>query len=240
MAKTPIVKKYMKKASRTFHEDEEMAPCMSVLARSSFAAIPIVNDDNEVVGLLTEKDVIRTVINWAYDQRAGGSVGNYMSSLEVMVTPEMDLLTAARAFMECNFSCLPVMDGDASWAGLRGTTCCADSKNGPPRSTRNGRGVSPKTPDHERPSAMQEIQKGGLGSSCRRSSARTEQPESASRLGEEGPPFALFDSTKTKPVTPLGQTMRRVAPVSSMRRGVSMGGVAFLAQILHSTTPGGV
>ena len=62
MAKTPIVKKFMKKASRTFNENEEMAPCMSVLARSSFAAIPIVNDDNEVVGLLTEKDVIRTVI----------------------------------------------------------------------------------------------------------------------------------------------------------------------------------
>ena len=29
---------------------------MSILARSSFPAIPIVNDDNEVVGLLTEKD----------------------------------------------------------------------------------------------------------------------------------------------------------------------------------------
>ncbi len=100
MAKTPIVKKFMKKASRTFNENEEMAPCMSVLARSSFAAIPVVNDDNQVVGMLTEKDVIRTVINWAYDQRAGGSVGNYMSSLEVIVTPEMDLLTAARAFME--------------------------------------------------------------------------------------------------------------------------------------------
>ncbi|MBD3856813.1 MAG: CBS domain-containing protein [Acidobacteria bacterium] len=112
MAKTPIVKKFMKKASRTFNENDEMAPCMSVLARSSFAAIPIVNDDNEVVGLLTEKDVMRTVINWAYDQRAGGSVGNYMSSLEVIVTPEMDLLTAARAFMECNFSCLPVLDED--------------------------------------------------------------------------------------------------------------------------------
>ena len=38
----------MKKASRTFHVDEEMAPCMSILARSSFSAIPIVNDDNEV------------------------------------------------------------------------------------------------------------------------------------------------------------------------------------------------
>ena len=46
----------MKKASRTFREDEEMAPCMSILARSSFPAIPVVNADNQVVGLLTEKE----------------------------------------------------------------------------------------------------------------------------------------------------------------------------------------
>ena len=29
------------------------------------------------------------------------------------MTPDMDLLTAARAFLEVNFSCLPVMDGDS-------------------------------------------------------------------------------------------------------------------------------
>ena len=59
MAKTPIVRDYMKKPSRTFRHDEEMAPCMSILARSSFPAIPVIDEDNQVVGLLTEKDVIR-------------------------------------------------------------------------------------------------------------------------------------------------------------------------------------
>jgi CBS domain-containing protein len=159
MAKTPIVRKYMKKASRTFREDEEMAPCMSILARSSFPAIPVVNEDNKVVGLLTEKDVIRTVINWAYDQRAGGCVGDYMSSLEVVVTPEMDLLTAARAFLECNFSCLPVMEGDKLIGRvtrhdvLRGLEKWATEIN-KERASR-----LTKTPEHERPSAMGEIQK---------------------------------------------------------------------------------
>ena len=91
MAKTPIVRKYMKKPSRTFREDEEMAPCMSILARSSFAAIPVVNEDDEVVGLLTEKDVIRTVINWAYDQRAGGKVPAARLAERVGTALERDL-----------------------------------------------------------------------------------------------------------------------------------------------------
>jgi CBS domain-containing protein len=159
MAKTPIVKKYMKRPARTFHEDEEMAACMSVLARSSFAAIPVVNDDNEVVGLLTEKDVIRTVINWAYDQRAGGSVGNYMSPLEVMVTPEMDLLTAARAFMECNFSCLPVLDGDVLVGRLTRHDVLRGLEKWATDINKERAGRLTKTPDHERPSAIDEIQK---------------------------------------------------------------------------------
>ena len=159
MAKTPIVKKYMKKASRTFHVDEEMAPCMSILARSSFAAIPIINDDNEVVGMLTEKDVIRTVINWAYDQRAGGTVGEYMSSLEVMVTPYMDLLTAARAFLECNFSCLPVMDGDRLVGRLTRHDVLRGLEKWATELNKERAGRLTKTPEHERPSAMQEIQK---------------------------------------------------------------------------------
>ncbi|MFC2144196.1 CBS domain-containing protein [Acidobacteriota bacterium] len=159
MAKTPIVKKYMKKASKTFHEDEEMAPCMSILARSSFPAIPIVNDDNEVTGLLTEKDVIRTVINWAYDQRAGGSVGNYMSPLEVMVTPEMDLLTAARAFLECDFSCLPVLDEDRLVGRITRHDVLRGLEKWATEINKERAGRLTKTPEHERPSAMGEIQK---------------------------------------------------------------------------------
>ena len=159
MAKTPIVRKYMKKPARTFREDEEMAPCMSILARSSFPAVPVVNDDGQVVGLLTEKDVIRTVINWAYDQRAGGSVGNYMSPLEVMVTPEMDLLTAARAFLECNFSCLPVLDDDVLVGRITRHDVLRGLEKWATEINKERAGRLTKTPEHERPSAIDEMQR---------------------------------------------------------------------------------
>lgn len=159
MATTPFVRNIMKKASKTFRVDEEMAPCMSVLARSSFAAVPVVDEEGHVVGVLSEKDVLHTIIDWAYDQRAGGPVGNYMSRLEVMVTPDMDLLTAARAFLECNFSCLPVLEDDRLVGRvtrhdvLKGMEKWATEINRE-RASRLKQG-SP----HERPSAMEEIQK---------------------------------------------------------------------------------
>lgn len=149
----------MKKASKPFHVNEEMAPCMSVLARSSFPAMPVIDDECQVVGVLTEKDVLRTIIDWAYDQRAGGPVGNYMSRLEILVTPDMDLLTAARAFLECDFACLPVLEGDRLVGRvtrhdvLKGMEKWATEIN-KERATR-----LKQTSPHERPSAMEEIQK---------------------------------------------------------------------------------
>lgn len=149
----------MKKASKPFHVNEEMAPCMSVLARSSFPAMPVIDDECQVVGVLTEKDVLRTIIDWAYDQRAGGPVGNYMSRLEILVTPDMDLLTAARAFLECDFACLPVLESDRLVGRvtrhdvLKGMEKWATEIN-KERATR-----LKQTSPHERPSAMEEIQK---------------------------------------------------------------------------------
>ncbi|HSO23009.1 MAG TPA: CBS domain-containing protein [Chondromyces sp.] len=159
MATTPIVRTIMKKASKTFRVDEEMAPCMSVLARSSFAAIPVVDDDGFVVGVLSEKDVLHTIIDWAYDQRAGGPVGNYMSRLEVMVTPDMDLLTAARAFLECNFSCLPVLENDRLVGRVTRHDVLKGMEKWATEINKERASRLKQSSPHERPSAMEEIQK---------------------------------------------------------------------------------
>jgi CBS-domain-containing membrane protein len=132
MATTPIVRGVMKKASRTFRVDEEMAPCMSILARSSFAAIPVV---------------------------AGGPVGNYMSPLEVMVTPDMDLLTAARAFLACNFACLPVLENDRLVGRVTRHDVLKGMEKWATAINKERAGRLTQTSPHERPSAMEEIQK---------------------------------------------------------------------------------
>ena len=57
----PTVRDVMKKPTRTFPLDVSMPEAAAVIARSPVAAVPVVDDRGDVVGLLTEKDCLRAV-----------------------------------------------------------------------------------------------------------------------------------------------------------------------------------
>ncbi|MCP4202680.1 MAG: CBS domain-containing protein [bacterium] len=108
----PRVREWMEGPTETFGEGDSMRQAVNWLAKESTAAAPVVDSQGRVVGLLTEKDALRTIAHWTYDRVAGGTVGDHMSPLRVRLAPDMDLLTAVRAFLECNFACLPVIEDE--------------------------------------------------------------------------------------------------------------------------------
>lgn len=110
MAKTPTVREWMKQPIRILRVDDPMTEAINQLAKSSVAAIPVVDAEGKVVGLLSEKEALRTIATWIYEQVAGGFVADHMSALSIRLTPEMDLLTAMRGFLQCDFPFLPVID----------------------------------------------------------------------------------------------------------------------------------
>ncbi len=108
----PLVKDWMSEPWKTIGPDEEMAKAVELLSGERFAAIPVVDDNRRMVGILSEKDCLRAISRWIYEGVAGGAVRNYMSPARARISPGMDLLTVAGKFLETNFSCLPVLDGE--------------------------------------------------------------------------------------------------------------------------------
>lgn len=111
MIEVPTVRKCMKSTKMTLKAADDMRKAMRLLIGEHFSAIPVVDDENRLVGLLTEKDCLRTICRWANEQIAGGTVGDHMSPLALTVKPDTDLLATAAEFLTCNFVILPVIDG---------------------------------------------------------------------------------------------------------------------------------
>jgi CBS domain-containing protein len=158
MATTPIVRNAMGRSTRAFRIADPMKEAMHDLARSPFPALPVVDDLGVVVGMLSEKDCLRTVSQWAYEGISGGTVADHMSEIEVRITPEMDLLNAARAFLECNFSCLPVTENDRLVGFIHRHDVLKGIDRWANAIDRERELRLSSTSGHERPSAIQHMQ----------------------------------------------------------------------------------
>jgi CBS domain-containing protein len=150
----PTVKDVMRRPMRPFKMDQSMPEAAGIIARSPAAAVPVVDENGTVVGLLTEKDCLRAVGRWAYEGISGGVVKDYMSEITARLTPQMDLLSASLAFIECNFACLPVMEGDQLVGRLERHRLLNSLETWASEINKELADRVTATSDHERPSAI--------------------------------------------------------------------------------------
>jgi len=150
----PTVRDIMRKPSRTFEMTLPMPEAAGIIARSPFAAVPVVDENGQVVGLLTEKDCLMAVGRWAYEGISGGEVKDFMSKISAHLTPQMDLLSASLAFGECNFSCLPVMEDDRVVGRLERHELLTALERWATEINKELADRVTASPDHKRPSAI--------------------------------------------------------------------------------------
>ena len=96
-----------------FSPDDDLFEAMAKLLENHFAAAPVVDEGRRVLGLLTEKDCLRSLSNFAYDDDLeGGKVKEFQSEMTVTCEPNMDIFGLSNRFLATNFPLLPVVEGD--------------------------------------------------------------------------------------------------------------------------------
>ncbi|MEM7356515.1 MAG: CBS domain-containing protein [Acidobacteriota bacterium] len=97
----------------TFSPEDDLFESMAKLLENHFAAAPVVDDNGQVLGILTEKDCLRSLSNIAYDDDLeGGTVRDFQSEVKVSCQPNMDIFGVSNHFLATNFPLLPVIDND--------------------------------------------------------------------------------------------------------------------------------
>ena len=105
-----LVKDYMTKRLTTLSPDTEIMQAVQTLIKKDISGAPVVDDNDQLVGILTQKDCMKVVLNAAYHSEFAGIVADFMSTEISSLAPELSLVEAAQCFLEQRYHRYPVLE----------------------------------------------------------------------------------------------------------------------------------
>jgi CBS domain-containing protein len=113
MQEIPTIREFMSKPLITLRAEDDIFHALDTLVSKGYSGAPVVDNEGRLLGLLTEKDCLRTVSSSVYNEGLqGGKVSDYMSPIKATVDVRMDLFAVAHVFLQSHFTLLPVLDQD--------------------------------------------------------------------------------------------------------------------------------
>ena len=74
-----------------------------MLLKNNISGAPVTDNNNNLVGILSEKDCLRIFANGSFHGMPGGSVDQYMTKAVSTVDISTDLFSVADKFLQHNF-----------------------------------------------------------------------------------------------------------------------------------------
>ena len=104
------VSDYMKTDVFTLPPDTNIMRAIFLLCEQDLSGVPIVDADNRLLGILTERDCIRTALQSGYFDEVTGSVAEFMTAAPITTAgPDDSLIDVAELFANSPFRRCPVV-----------------------------------------------------------------------------------------------------------------------------------
>ena len=95
----------------TLSSHMQLRDAAKLLLKNRISGAPVVNEDGELVGMFSEKDVMSALIDAVYEELPSSEVRNYMSQELQTIGEDLDLLAIAQIFQSQGLRRLPVVRG---------------------------------------------------------------------------------------------------------------------------------
>ncbi len=112
MASLPTVRDFMDKTFITFEPDMDVYKAINILLDKRIMGAAVVNKNGKLVGVLSEKDCLRTLVHDAYSELPSGTVKDFMTTPIFTIAPNLDIFTVADIFLKQAFRRLLVVEND--------------------------------------------------------------------------------------------------------------------------------
>jgi CBS domain-containing protein len=106
-----LVKDYMARTLITFKPEMDVLDAVHELVQHRIAGAPVVDDEGNLIGMLSELDCMKVALNAGYHGDWGGPVSDYMTTDTKTIDGEMNIIDLAQTFVDTRFRRFPVMQG---------------------------------------------------------------------------------------------------------------------------------
>ncbi len=93
----------------TFSPETDIHKAIHVLLEKRLSGAPVVDNDGNLVGVISKKDCLKIVLASGYHQDHGGRVDEYMSNNVQTLSGDTDIISAAEHFINSEFRRFPVL-----------------------------------------------------------------------------------------------------------------------------------
>lgn len=100
----------MTKKLITFTPETQVLNAIDTLISYRISGAPVLDDEGNLVGMLSEIDCMETFVQSAYHNEIGGLVKDFMSTEVKSISSSMGIVDLAEYFLETHFRRLPVVD----------------------------------------------------------------------------------------------------------------------------------
>jgi len=103
---------YMARDLVYFQPDQEIGDAIDIMLKKRVSGGPVLNEKRELVGVLSEKDCLKVLLQSSYHNipSGKGKVKDYMSENVKTVDINTDIITVANDFLNSFFRRMPVTD----------------------------------------------------------------------------------------------------------------------------------
>ena len=110
MKRLPKIGEFMDTVVPTLSADTQVTKAVDFLLRHRVTGAPVVDSDGGIMGIITEKDLLKLVTEGIQGQPpTDATVAEYMSNDVVTVPPTVDIYYVAGIFLKNKFRRLPVV-----------------------------------------------------------------------------------------------------------------------------------
>ena len=106
------VKDFMSTNLITFLPQTPIEVAIGTFLKNKISGDPVINEKNELIGVISEKDCMRTLMEYSYHNDLGGLVEDYMSEKLEKINVYDTVSQVADKFIQSRYRRFPVMDGN--------------------------------------------------------------------------------------------------------------------------------